>query len=71
MAKKKIGIEGIAKAILSLSSSEDLQKLICGTYSDGTPKSVIDSIHGEVLSPKDKKKKIYKKKKVKHKKIKL
>lgn len=71
MAKKKIGIDGIISTVLKLSSNEDLQKMICGTYSDGTPKSLIDSIHGEVLSPKDKRKKLYKKKKVKHKKIRL
>lgn len=54
-----------------LISSEKLQKSLFGTYSDGKTRNLIDAWHGEVLSPKQKRDRKYKKKKVKSKKIKL
>lgn len=41
----------------------NIRKFTCGTYTDGTPRSVADAINGEYLSPKTKKKHNKKKKK--------
>lgn len=37
------------------------QEVMCGTYADGTPRSFIDALRGDYISP-EKKKKILKKK---------
>lgn len=50
-----------------ISKNEDLMKMICGTYSDGSTKSIYDAFKGETESPKQKKKKIKKRKKNKEK----
>lgn len=67
--------EDLVKSIIDTSikvlSSSKFKKTIFGTYSDGTARSLVDSVNGEVLSPKQKKNKIYKKKKVKNRKIRL
>ncbi len=65
---KKLLIEGITV----LATNEKVGKLIFGTYSDGTLRSVSDCCRGEYLSPKDKAKKLKKldKKSNKKKKIK-
>jgi hypothetical protein len=72
---KEVLIETAIAAIAKLCESESVQKVICGTYSDGTPKSLPDAISGETISPGDKakieKKKKKKKKKKKRAKLKL
>ena len=50
---------------------EDVKKTIFGTYGNGKTRSVIDALNGEVLTPKEKKDKLYKKKKAGKKKIRL
>lgn len=58
----------IVEGIKFVVTSESLGRFICGTYSDGTTRSLADSISGEFLSPKDKAKKLKKKNKKKKKK---
>ena len=41
----------------------DVKKFTCGTYTDGTPRNLVDALNGEYLSPKTKKKHNKKKKK--------
>ena len=45
-------------AILSVGekiiANEDLQKMVLGTYSDGSVRSIPDAMDGEVYSPKSK-----------------
>ena len=60
-----------ATQIIGVVTNEDLRKTVLGTYSDGKPRSIIDAYNGEVLSPKQKQKKLYKKRKAGKKKIKL
>lgn len=61
----------VATQIIGVVTNEDLRKTVLGTYSDGKPRSIIDAYNGEVLSPKQKQKKLYKKRKSGKKKIKL
>lgn len=51
-----------------LIANEDFRKFMCGTYSDGTTRSLADSLRGEFQSPRSKEKAMKKKKKKKHKK---
>ena len=51
---------GAGKAI---ASDENITEFLCGTYADGTKRSLADAIQGEYLSPKQKKKITSKKKK--------
>lgn len=46
----------------SLVSNEKIQRTLFGEYSDGTPRSLSDCLEGEILSPKDREKMLYKKK---------
>lgn len=59
----------ILDAVETVASSKVGQRLICGTYSDGNPRSVVDAWRDEIISPKDRerweKKKAKKKKKKK------
>lgn len=55
MAKKAI-ISGVIEIGKALSGNDDVKSFICGTYSDGTARSLPDAISGELLSPKQKKK---------------
>lgn len=57
--------------LTKVCSDVKIQKMVLGTYSDGTPRSVFDAINGEILSPKQKRNKLYKKRKSGKKKIKL
>lgn len=71
--KKSIDIASIAKVLSSVVTSEKGQSFICGTYSDGEPRSVIDAVRDEYISPGDrarwdKKKRKKKKQQEKHKK---
>lgn len=54
--------EEILKKVGDLVASSNTRKLICGEYSDGTPRSLVDAINGEYKSPKAKKKEHEKKK---------
>lgn len=75
MADPKIIVDGIVAVSEKLLKNEDLQKMICGQYSDGSPRSIPDAINGELMSPKEKKKELKKiskrKKKRKERKFKL
>ena len=55
----------------AITGSDNITKFFCGTYSDGTPRSLPDALSGEFLSPKQKKKATKKKKKKKEVKFKL
>ena len=64
-------ITGAIEKVADIAMSSSGQKFICGTYSDGKPRSVVDAMRDEYVSPKDrmeydkKKKKKNKKKKKK------
>lgn len=70
MSKVKHAVEGVG-ALIALCSSKEVQKMLFGTYSDGRTRSFIDAWNGEVLSPKQRQKKLYKKRKNGRKKIRL
>lgn len=63
-----------AKTVLEtatmLVNNRSLQKTLFGVYSDGTTRSFADCLSGEFLSPKDREKVVYGKKKKKGKKSK-
>lgn len=61
----------VLSSIATIFSDPKFQKSIFGEYSDGTKRSLIDAWNGEVLSPKQRRKKLYKKKKSGKKKIRL
>lgn len=61
----------ILNGLGSACKTKKAQKILFGTYSDGKPRSVIDAFNGEIMSPEQKQKKLYKKRKVGKKKIKL
>lgn len=60
MAKKGT-IKVLVAAAGAMVANEKIQKTLFGTYSDGTPRSLADCLEGEILSPKDRKKMLYKK----------
>ena len=60
MADPKIIVDGIVAVSEKLVKNEDLQKMICGQYCDGSPRSIPDAINGELMSPKEKKKELKK-----------
>lgn len=71
---KKVALEKIITTEAKVLTDKSVQKVIFGEYSDGTPRSLVDSWNGETLSPKEKKKTLKKKggkKKNKKKKIKF
>ena len=49
-------IATVIQTIGSLAQSKKVQKLVLGSYSDGSPRSIADMIDGEILSPKDREK---------------
>lgn len=55
--------EGAAAVGTFIAGNDDIKSFLCGTYADGTPRSVPDMINGEYLSPKEKSKSNKKKKK--------
>lgn len=55
----------------SIAKDENITEFLLGTYSDGSKRNLSDAIHGEYLSPKQKKKLNKKKKKKKNVKFKL
>ena len=74
-----IPVETIVSIAKELGGNKKIQKTIFGTYSNGRPRSAIDAVKGEVISPEDQllitkrlqKKNKKKKKKKKHKKNKI
>lgn len=59
---KKLPITTIVQATLDVATDKGVRKALFGVYSDNTPRSLVDCIHGEILSPKDREKYVYKKK---------
>jgi hypothetical protein len=43
----------VADILASAATSKKGRKAICGTYSDGTPRSMVDAWRDEYISPKD------------------
>lgn len=70
MAKKLpvATLSAIAETVVTVASDKGVQKALFGVYADNSPRSLVDSMNGEVLSPKQKKEYCYKKKKKKGKK---
>lgn len=68
----KINIGAILTGIADFALSDRGQRFICGTYSNGKPRSIVDAARDEYISPKDREiwEKKKKKKKKKHKKAK-
>lgn len=66
MGAKKFTVTQAASLVKSLAEDKNVRRIVFGTYSDGSTRSLSDAINGEILSPKDKVK--YKKKKKKSKK---
>ena len=58
----------IVKNVSDVILTENGQKFICGTYSDGTTRSVMDAARDEFMSPKTREKMTKKDKKKKKKK---
>lgn len=56
-------ILAVVDSLSSLATSEKGQKFICGTYSNGKPRNLVDALRDECISPKDRKKWEKKKKK--------
>lgn len=67
MGKAKAA-QAIIEAVGTLSRNKGVQKTLFGVYSDGTTRSFADCLSGEFLSPKDREKVVYGKKKKKGKK---
>ena len=64
----KVPVGKIISGVVETISDEKVQKAIMGTYADGTPRSFVDCINDEYLSPKQREKYVYKGKKKKKKK---
>ena len=46
-------ITGAIEKVADIAMSSSGQKFICGTYSDGKPRSGVDAMRDEYVSPKD------------------
>jgi hypothetical protein len=71
MANVPAIIDAVVSVGKTIASDKDIKAFICGTYADGTPRSVTDAVNGEFLSSKQKKKLSKKKKKKKQAKFRL
>lgn len=71
MGKKKSDVGVLLDTASKLIGNKSIQRILFGTYADDTPRSLVDGINGEILSPKQRKKFVYKKKKKKKKKNKI
>lgn len=67
MASKEL-ISAAIEVAKAVGTSDDFKSFMCGTYSDGTPRSLPDALNDEILSPKQKKKAMEAKEKQKKKK---
>lgn len=65
MSKASIIVDTAVAVANKISKSDDIKSFLCGTYSDGTPRSLPDAITNELYSPEQKSKaeKLAKKKK--------
>lgn len=67
-------ITAVLEGINLILKNDEIVKFLCGTYTDGSVRSLSDCLSGEIISPSDKlkaaKKKKKKNKKVKYKDIK-
>lgn len=63
MSKAELIIGSILTVTEELSKSKGVQKFLCGEYSNGKPRSLIDALDGEIYSPSQKKRCKKKKKK--------
>lgn len=62
-------LKALGSAVIDIAGDKKVQKVVLGTYTDGTTRSVVDALSGEFLSGKDREKYLKeKKKKKKHKK---
>mgnify|MGYP003496773446 CR=1 FL=1 len=69
MSKEKVIVDAIVSGTEQLLKSKKVQKFLCGSYSDGSPRSLPDALNDELLSPKQRQnKKAVKKHKKKYKK---
>ena len=59
---KKVPIATLVEMAVSVATDKGVQKALFGVYSDNTPRSLVDCINGEILSPRDKEKYLRKKK---------
>lgn len=50
-------LNGLGKITETIVDSLSSQEVLCGKYADGKPRSFIDAIRGEYISPKKKSKK--------------
>lgn len=69
-AKAAKAAKTVLETATTLVNNRSLQKTLFGVYSDGTTRSFADCLSGEFLSPKDREKVVYGKKKKKGKKSK-
>lgn len=53
MANKKSKAKDVLDVVINLLTSENSQKFLCGTYSNGDTRSLADAIQGEFISPED------------------
>ena len=58
---KGVLLSGFGRIAGDIIDGLSSQEVMCGTYADGTPRSFIDALRGDYISP-EKKKKILKKK---------
>lgn len=63
----------LGSIVLDAAGNRQVQRVVLGTYTDGSTRNLFDAASGEFLSPKDREKYFMKKhkKKKKHKKIHL
>ena len=57
----------VAGTVAGIVTSDAGKKFLCGTYSDGSPRSLADALNGEIRSPEDREKMMKKIKKAKKK----
>lgn len=60
---EKMDIDKIAKiagVVTGAILSEGGRKFLCGTYSDGTPRSLQDALNDEIYSPEEREKRLKK-----------
>lgn len=67
MAKTAKTAKILLATLTGLVASEKIQRTLFGEYSDGSVRSIPDALDGEILSPKDRERMFYKKKKGKKK----
>lgn len=61
----KSNLSDLAKLFVDCAMSKEGQKFFCGTYSNGKPRSMVDALRDEFISPKDRERWEKKKKKKK------